>query len=71
MLWRWPVDRLVQHRVATLEEIRRAWTMDDVLNHNELLDVKEEQSIAEAEARMAEQKMREAEMQARTRGRRR
>lgn len=38
--------------------------MDDVLNHNDHLDAKEEGAIAEAEARMAEQKMREAEMQA-------
>lgn len=37
----WAVWRLVTEGVATLEEIERAWWIEDVLDANEALDVLE------------------------------
>lgn len=37
----WPVWRLVVEGVATLDEIERAWWVEDVLDANEALDVAE------------------------------
>jgi hypothetical protein len=38
----WPVWRLVIARVATLTEIREHWSLIDVADANEVLDIKEE-----------------------------
>jgi hypothetical protein len=35
----WPVWRLVERRVATLREIDEHWSIGDVLDGNETLDV--------------------------------
>jgi hypothetical protein len=51
--------RLVRRQIATQEEICRAWSIGDVLDWNDLLDLEEE-----AELRVAEQ--RDAEMRARS-----
>ncbi len=56
LAWRWPVDRLVRRGVARLEEIRRSWSINDVLNYNELLDLEEESEMRVAETQAASMK---------------
>lgn len=40
--------------VATLTEIRSSWSIHDVMNYNELLDMRQESDLRLAEARKAE-----------------
>jgi hypothetical protein len=54
--WRYYIDRLVLNdpQVATLTEIRTSWSIHDVMNYNELLDMRQESDLRLAEARKAE-----------------
>jgi hypothetical protein len=49
----WPVWRLVTAKVATLQEIRSSWYLEDIRDGNEALD-----ALAEAEAELAERSKR-------------
>jgi hypothetical protein len=48
------IDRLVLRNVVTLGELRASWSIHDVLNYNELLDLQDESELKLAEARKAE-----------------
>lgn len=54
--------RLVTHKpqIAGLAEIRRSWSITDVLDYNDYLDVEEEQQLRGAEAAFEQRKMYEA-----------
>jgi hypothetical protein len=43
--------RLVSAKVATLSEIRNTWTVRQVFEYNELLDLQDEAELKAAEAR--------------------
>jgi len=42
--------RLVLERIASLEEIRRSWTVGQVLDYNEALDLQTDAELNVAEA---------------------
>lgn len=44
----WPVWRLIFEGVATLQEVEQHWSIDDVLDANEMLDAKAEAQAAYA-----------------------
>lgn len=50
LAWQYPVLRLIVERVANLEEIRRSWNISQVMDVNELLDLREEAELNAAEA---------------------
>lgn len=58
LAWRWPVMRLVRRGVARLDEIRRSWTIHDVLDYNEVLDLEDDAELRVAEIRDAESRAR-------------
>ncbi len=50
--------RLVRRGVARLDEIRRSWTIHDVLDYNEVLDLEDDAELRVAEIRDAESRAR-------------
>lgn len=56
LAWREPIDSLVLARIATREEIRRSWSIRDVMDYHELLDLRAESDLILAEHREQERK---------------
>ncbi len=58
--WRHYIDRLVlnEPQIATLTEIRKSWSIHDVMDYNELLDLRQESDLRMAEHRMEQDQLR-------------
>jgi hypothetical protein len=50
-IW-WPAERLLQERIATLQELETYYSIDDIMDRNDALDaVSEGRAKADAQAR--------------------
>lgn len=58
LVWQWPLLRLVRKGIARETEIRQNWSIQRVLDYNDLLDLEDEYEVKMASVR-AEQ-LREA-----------